>query len=35
MSTLINPQIVTNLEDILHSTVVEYTDSTCSLHEAL
>ena len=35
MSTLINPQIVVNLDDILYSTIVEYTDSTCSLHEAL
>ena len=35
MITLINPEIVVNLEDILHSTVVEYTDSTCSLHKAL
>ena len=35
MSTLINHQIVVNLDDILYSTIVEYTDSTCSLHEAL
>ena len=35
MSTLINPEIVINLDDILHSTIVKYTDSTCSLHEAL